>query len=81
MAKKQRLDDYQLFFMEIPSPEQDLEDIQVIDVNEEEDANTQQVRGLSDEQVSRFVSDTMGQPKAQSQDSQPAKTQHQLFDN
>ena len=82
MSNKNRLDDYQLFFMEIPSQaaEDELADIPIIDAEEE----TPQQVGLSDDQVSQISSDILGQKtdrpiidKAEASFNE----QRQLFDN
>jgi hypothetical protein len=81
VSYKNRLDDYHLFFMEIPSQSVDeLDDIQIVDAAEE---SPQQV-GLSDDQVSQISSDILGEqpnqvPQNQSQAS--FNEQRQLFDN
>jgi hypothetical protein len=81
VSYKNRLDDYQLFFMEIPSQSvEDLDDIQIIDASEE----TPQQVGLSDDQVSQISSDTLNQEPAQPQVNQSQASfneQRQLFDN
>ena len=81
MTNKNRLDDYRLFFMEIPSQSLDeLDDIPIIDANEE----PPQQMGLSDDQLSQLSNDCLDQQPGQTKksDSQASfNEQRQLFDN
>lgn len=82
MSKKNHLQDYQLFFMEIPSQAtQDLEDIEIIDAAEDSSQPC-----LNDDQVSQISHDTLGQASSPLPDSarpmgNPRRQQNQLFDN
>lgn len=74
-----RLDDYELFYMEIPSDQQELEDIEIIDVSQDDT----QASGLSEDQVSYFPQDmaSTSAPEKPAEITQPQSRQRQLFDN
>jgi len=70
MRKKERLEDYEVFYMELPHADY-MEDIEIQD--EYESPNYDKPRGLSDSQVSEIAKDSLAAAQKQngSQDSSP----------
>jgi hypothetical protein len=56
MARKDNLDDYEVFYMELPQADY-FEDVEIQD--EYEPSNTDKVKGLSNEQVSEIARDSL----------------------
>jgi hypothetical protein len=63
MRKKDSLDDYEVFYMELPKADY-MDDIEIVD--EYDNHAYDQVQGLSDEQVSEIARDSLDAAKRQS---------------
>ena len=64
MARKDNLDDYEVFYMELPQADY-FDDVEIQD--EYEPSSTDKVKGLSDEQVSEIARDSLDAAKANRQ--------------
>jgi hypothetical protein len=69
--KKEDLDDYELFYMELPQADY-LKDIEIQD--EYDDASYDEIQGLSDEQVSEIARDSLDAAKQQRQSADDTDT-------
>jgi hypothetical protein len=65
MSKKEKLEDYEVFYVEIP-PAEYMDDIEIQD--EHDNTSYEQVRGLSDHQVSQIADDSLDATNKQKSD-------------
>lgn len=61
---KEKLDDYELFYLEIPTP--DYLDNIVLDIQDDHEPNDSQSSGLSNDQVSKIADDQLKSIQANS---------------
>jgi hypothetical protein len=74
MSKKEKLEDYEIFYAEIPSAEY-MDDIEIQD--EHDSPSYDQVRGLSDHQVSQIARDSMDAAEQEKADKNDDETKDQ----